>query len=84
MFRDVRPGRGWSRETVGGFTPADIISCDEAVKTLPLILRVVVIHHYQRCVSVQKTAEVCGVSRKTVSQYLNQAQEMVMTAMSAE
>lgn len=90
MFRDCATGGGWSPEYDAGFTPRDLIDCEAAVNALPLGLRVVVIAHYQRARSVRDTAQACGFSAKSVTQYLGQAHERLKTvldtrsAMSAE
>ena len=75
MFRDCATGGGWSPEYDTGFTPRDLIECEAAVNVLPLVLRVVVIAHYQRARSVRDTARACGIKPDTVTKYLGQAGE---------
>lgn len=81
MFRDCATGGGWSPEYDTGFTPRDLIECEAAVNGLPLVIRVVVIAHYQRGKGTRETAAACGVSCKTVTQYLGQAHEQMQRAL---
>lgn len=73
MFRDCTVGGGYSPEFDPGFTPRDLLDCDAAVTALPLVLRVVVIAHYQRSRSLRDTARNCGIKADTVKKYLGQA-----------
>ena len=84
MVRDCATGCGWSAESDPGFTGRDVIDCDVAVNSLPLVLRVVVIHHYQRRGSLRDTAKECGVDRKTATQYIGQAHEKIAAHMDAK
>lgn len=81
MFRDCATSGGWSPECDAGFTPRDLLECESAVNALPLVLRVVVIAHYQRARNTRDTAQACGVSCKTVTQYLGQAHQAMMPAL---
>lgn len=81
MFRDCPAGGGWSGPSDPGFTPRDVLDCDEAVNALPLVLRVVVISHYQRCGSLRGTAKDCGINHRTTSQYLGQAHGLIESSM---
>lgn len=79
MFRDAKPGRGFGSEIPVGVCTgrADMDAIDRAVQSLPLVLRCVVMHHYQHQSSLRDTATACGISHKSATQYLNQAHGML-------
>lgn len=79
MFRDAAPGRGYGSEPPSGVTgnAADMEAVDRAVVSLPVVLRCVVIQHYQRQSGLRATAAACGISHRSVRQYLNQAHRMI-------
>lgn len=80
MFKDATPGRGFGSEIPHGvgMGAMDMHAVDRAVQQLPIIPRCVVVRHYQHegC-SYRATAAACGVSHKSVTQYLNQAHLMI-------
>lgn len=50
---------------------------DRAINALPIVLRCVVVYHYQRQSSLRATAAACGISHKSATQYLNQAHGII-------
>ena len=66
-------GDGYGSSSPMGFCADDVMACDRAISELPAVLRIVVVEHYQRQSSVRDTAKRCGISPKSVTQYISQA-----------
>lgn len=77
MFRDSRLGRGYGSEVPAGVSDGDMDAIDRAINALPAVLRVVVVCHYQRQGAMRATAVSCGISHRSVSQYINQAHGLI-------
>lgn len=79
MFRDTPSGRGFGSEIPNGVGCWDhsMGDIDRAVVCLPSVLRCVVVQHYQMQSSVRDTAMACGISNKSVSQYLDRAHGLI-------
>lgn len=78
MFKDAGSGAYGSGIPPGvSVISDDMQAVDLAVQALPAVQRCVVIHHYQLQSSLRNTATVCGISYKSVSQYLGQAHELL-------
>jgi len=67
-----------------GVADADTMAIDHAVNSLPLILKLAVMQAYQygRDLGDERNAEVLGISRKSLSQYINAAHRQIALALS--
>lgn len=79
MFRDYRSSNVYgSCEPIGTLAEADCHDIDKAVGTLPSVLRITVIEYYQFCNgNWSKSTKRLGISRETLSKYLDRARRMV-------
>lgn len=82
MFRDAASGTGGG--TPGsdpGFTPMDIIECNDAIGKLPRDPRRVVIIHYQRASSLRNTAKAADISYSRARELLSFAHGFLTIAL---
>ena len=77
MFRDSPPDGGNRYQYDPGYTERDLLACDQAIKCLPSVLRVVVIDHYQIGGGIVNTCRLTGISARTVKRYLSDAQSQI-------
>lgn len=84
MFKDSSRGGGYGSGVPVGVEFGDIPACDRAVNRLPVVLRCVVIQHYQIQSSLRDTAKACGISHKSASQYLGMAHKSIAECLDAE
>lgn len=84
MFKDSARGGGYGSGVPVGVEFGDIPACDRAINRLPLVLRCVVIQHYQIQSSLRDTAKACGISHKSASQYLGQAHRSIAELLAEE
>jgi DNA-directed RNA polymerase specialized sigma24 family protein len=78
MFRAMGGGNAFSTEIPQGVRESDVQICDQAVRALPSVLRVVVIEYYQRHTGgfdrcMRETARACGIDKGTLRRYLSSA-----------
>lgn len=84
MFKDSARGGGYGTGVPVGVEFGDIPACERAVNRLPIVLRCVVVQHYQMGSSLRDTAKACGISHKSASQYLGMAHREIAESLDAE
>lgn len=77
MFKDAGLRGSFGSGVPVGVEFGDVQACDRAVNRLPIVLRCVVIQHYQMQSSLRDTARVCGISHKSAKQYLGMAHRAI-------